>query len=51
MKRVEQLEAELDFYQDMKPVAWMVVDPQGGALFFRNAVHHLACTPLYEHPK
>lgn len=49
--RVEQLEAELDFYQDMKPVAWMVVDPQGGALFFRNAVHHLACTPLYEHPK
>lgn len=30
-----------------EPVAWMNVDPRGGALFFRNDVCHVASTPLY----
>jgi len=30
-----------------EPVAWMNIDPQGGALFFRNDVCHAATTPLY----
>ena len=34
-----------------EPVAYMSVDAQGGALFFRNDVCHIATTPLYKSRK